>query len=69
MRKGEGSHRTWPIWSDPLTLHVFRPLLALERLRQALTDPVLRAMGIVEIYRALRQTRDKKRSSTPAWPI
>lgn len=67
--RGEGTHWTWPIWSGPLTLDVVRSVLASERLRRAPDDPILRAMGIVEVYRARRQTRDKKRSFTPAWPI
>ena len=68
-RRGEGTSWTWPIWSGKLTIDVIRSTLALGPLQHSPDSASLRALGIVEVYRSRRQTRDKKRSFSPAQPL
>jgi hypothetical protein len=68
-RKGEGTHWTWPIWSGPLSVDVVRSVLALAALQSRPGDRSVRAMGIVEVYRARRLTVGKFRAFTPAEPV
>jgi hypothetical protein len=67
--RGGKTSWTWPIWSGPLSPGVIRSLLALKAIQRSPESPALRSMGIVEIYRSRRITRDKFRCFTPGQPI
>lgn len=46
---------TWPLWGTPVTLDTIRSLVALRELQDDnLNRPMLRAMGIEEVFRVQR---------------
>ncbi len=60
---------SWPIWEGALNLEVVRSLLSLAELQKPRPDRKrLLALGVVEIYRSQRITRDKYRNFTLAIP-
>lgn len=62
-----GTFLTWPIWGPGIGLDTCRSLLALEELQsEALKPALLRARGVVAVYRSQRITEGKYRSFTPA---
>ena len=69
QRRGENVMFSWPIWEVSLSIDVVRSLLSLAELQKPRPNRNrLFAMGVVEIYRSQRITRDKYRSFTPAVP-
>lgn len=64
-----GTFWTWPIWETPIALDSLRSLLALNELQ---SDPppreILRARGIIEIFRSQRLTVGKFRNFTWGMP-
>lgn len=69
QRRGEGVLFTWPIWNVPLNIDTVRSVLSLPELQEPRPDrDELSAMGIVEVYRSERITRDKYRNFTAAIP-
>ena len=69
QRRGEGVLFSWPIWEGPLSIHIVRSLLSLTELQKPNPDRNgLLAMGVVEIYRSERITKDKFRNFTVAFP-
>ena len=67
QRSGEGVLFTWPIWDVPLNVDVVRSALALTELQAPSPNrDRLSAMGIVEVFRSERITRDKYRNFTAA---
>ena len=70
QRPGEGVFFSWPIWRPPLTMDVVRSLVSLAELQRPKPDRKrLSAIGIVEIYRSQRITRDKYRNFITAVPV
>lgn len=70
QRRGEGLLFSWPIWEGTLSIEIVRSLLSLPELQKPLPDrKILLALGVVEIYRSQRITRDKFRNFTPAVPV
>lgn len=70
QRRGEGVLFSWPIWEGALSIEVVRSLLSLAELQKSLPDrKSLLALGVVEIYRSQRITRDKYRNFTTAVPV
>lgn len=61
-----GTFWTWPIWESAIDLDVCRSVLALDELQDDLSDPALRARGIVAVFRSQRITEGKYRNFTPA---
>lgn len=60
---------SWPIWDVALSIEVVRSLLSLNELQKPRPDRNnLSALGVVEIYRSQRITRDKYRNFRPAVP-
>ena len=60
---------TWPIWEDALSMDVMRSLFSLPEMQRAEPDrAILRAMGVVEVYRSQRITVGKYRNFTRAQP-
>ena len=60
---------TWPIWAGPLNIDTLRSLLGMAELQEPRPDrKILRARGVVEIYRSQRITEGKYRNFTPALP-
>ena len=58
---------TWPIWETPASLDVVRSLLSLPEIQQQRPRrEVLRAMGIVDVFRSQRLTIGKFRNFAPA---
>ena len=55
----------WPIWVEPLNLSTVASLLASEGVQEG-DQSTLTHRGIVQVFRARRFTRDKKRSFSPA---
>ncbi len=69
QRSGEGVSFTWPIWDGPLNIDTVRSVLSLAELQEPKPNrDRLLAMGIVEVYRSERITRDKYRNFTAATP-
>ena len=69
QRPGEGVLFTWPMWSVPLNIDTVRSVLSLPELQERRPNrDGLSAMGIVEVYRSERITRDKYRNFTAATP-
>ena len=69
QRPGQGVMFTWPIWDVPLKMGTVRSVLSLPELQEPRPNrDVLSAMGIVEVYRSERITRDKYRNFTAATP-
>lgn len=65
-----GTFLTWPIWGPGIGLDTCRSLLALEELQSEVRNPeLLRALGVVAVYRSQRITEGKYRSFTPARAI
>lgn len=62
-----GTYWTWPIWETPVSLDVCRSLLALAELQERQPNrQVLRARGVVEVFRSERITIGKFRNFSPA---
>ncbi|MCY4513963.1 MAG: hypothetical protein OXC69_02310 [Candidatus Tectomicrobia bacterium] len=60
---------TWPIWEDALSMDVMRSLFSLPEMQRAEPDrAILRAVGVVEVYRSQRITVGKYRNFTRAQP-
>lgn len=62
---------TWPIWEPPLSLDTIRSLLAVSELAEK-TPPreILRARGVVEVYRCERIAPNKYyKNFAPAQPV
>ena len=69
QRRGQGVLFTWPIWEGPLNIDTLRSLLGMAELQEPRPDrKILRARGVVEIYRSQRITEGKYRNFTPALP-
>lgn len=69
QRRGEGILFSWPIWDGCLSIDVVRSLLSSTELQKPLPDRnSLFVVGVVEIYRSQRITRDKYRNFTSATP-
>lgn len=69
QRRGEGVLFTWPIWNLPLNIDTVRSVLSLPELQEPRPNrDELSAMGIAEVYRSERITRDKYRNFTAATP-
>ncbi len=69
QRRGQGVLFTWPIWEGPLNIDTLRSLLGMAELQEPRPDrEILRARGVVEIYRSQRITEGKYRNFTPALP-
>ncbi len=61
---------TWPIWDCPLPVDVVRTLLGLRELQEDRPDRrLLRARGVVEVYRCQRMTVGKYRNFGPATTV
>lgn len=70
QRRGEGVLFSWPIWEVPLSIDIVRSLLSMAELKKPEPNrDILLRMGVVEIYRSQRITRDKYRNFTPAVPV
>ncbi|MDE0144956.1 MAG: hypothetical protein OXI53_01400 [Nitrospira sp.] len=70
QRRGEGLLFSWPIWEGTLSIEIVRSLISFPELQKPLPDrKSLLALGVVEIYRSQRITRDKYRNFTPAVPV
>lgn len=66
----KGTFWTWPIWEVPIGLEVIRSLLAHAELQKE--NPKRRnlyAMGVVEVFRSQRISKDKYRNFTPSSPV
>lgn len=69
-RRGEGVGFTWPIWTVFLSVDTVRSLLSLDELQKDRPDGrVLHAMGVVELYHAMRLTLGKYRNFSQAVPV
>jgi hypothetical protein len=66
----KGTFWTWPIWEVPIGLEVIKSLLAHAELQKE--NPKRRnlyAIGVVEVFRSQRISKDKYRNFTPSSPV